>query len=138
MNDARLSVFFALVETKSLPVAGFNGARTRMNTTIKRDLEDRRRGIERRLAAIESDLGKQLDADSADRAIQTENDEVLVGMERSGREELKAISSALDRLENGSYGRCVLCGAEVGAARLEALPFTPFCLDCAKTKADQH
>ncbi|WEZ84481.1 TraR/DksA C4-type zinc finger protein [Rhizobium sp. 32-5/1] len=107
-------------------------------TTIKSDLENKRLGIERRLAAIERDLGRQLDADSADRAIETENDEVLIGMERSGREELKAISSALDRLENGSYGRCVLCGAEVGAARLEALPFTPFCLECAKTTADQH
>lgn len=122
-----------------MSAAGFNGVRTGMNTTtIKRDLEDRRRNIERRLAAIESDLGGRLDADSADRAIQNENDEVLVGMERSGREELKAISSALERLENGSYGRCVLCGAQVGAARLEALPFTPFCLECAKAADEQH
>ena len=105
--------------------------------TIKRDLENWRRDIERRLAAIERDLGRQLDADSSDRAIETENDEVLVGMEHSGREELKAISSALDRLENGTYGRCVLCEAEIGAARLEALPFTPFCIECAQNAAGQ-
>jgi len=103
---------------------------------IKRDLEDRRRGIERRLAAIERDLGKQLDADSADRAIETENDEVLMGMERSGREELKAISSALDRIDSGTYGRCVLCGADIGEQRLEALPFTPYCVECARGAAN--
>ena len=102
---------------------------------IKRDLEDRRRGIERRLTAIESDLSKQLDADSADRAIETENDEVLMSMERSGREELKAISSALDRIESGTYGRCVLCDAEIGELRLEALPFTPYCVECARGAA---
>lgn len=106
--------------------------------TIKRDLEEQRRDIERRLAAIERDLGRQLDADSADRAIETENDEVLAGMERSGREDLKAISSALDRLQNGTYGRCVLCGAEIGAARLVALPSTPFCVECAQNAGDQH
>lgn len=105
---------------------------------IKTDLEDRRRDIERRLAAIERDLSKQLNADSGDRAIETENDEVLVGMERSGREELKAIRSALDRLENGTYGRCVLCGADIGEARLEALPFTPFCVECAQNAADSN
>lgn len=102
---------------------------------IKQDLEDRRRGIERRLAVIESDLGRQLDADSDDRAIETENDEVLMGMERSGREELKAISSALDRIESGTYGRCVLCDAEIGEQRLEALPFTPYCVECARGAA---
>lgn len=105
---------------------------------IKRDLEERRRGIERRLAAIESDLGKQLDADSADRAIETENDEVLISLKRSGHEEMKAISSALDRIDNGTYGRCVLCEAEIGEQRLEALPFTPYCVECARGAANSN
>ena len=112
---------------------GHNRVRIKMKIMeIRQGLEDRRRGIERRLAAIESDLSKQLDADSADRAIETENDEVLMGMERNGREELKAISSALDRIESGTYGRCVLCGAEIGERRLEAVPFTPYCVECAR------
>ncbi|CAN7526154.1 TraR/DksA family transcriptional regulator [Pararhizobium sp. LjRoot235] len=102
---------------------------------IKRGLEDRRGGIERRLAAIESDLGKKLDADSADRAIETENDEVLMTMKRTGHDELKAILSALDRINSGAYGRCVLCGAEIGEQRLEALPFTPYCVECSRNAA---
>lgn len=105
---------------------------------LRKNLEDRRRGIQRRLAAIERDLTKQLNADSADRAIETENDEVLVEMDRSGREELKAISSAIERLDNGTYGLCVLCGAKIGEARLEALPFTPFCVDCARDAGDRE
>jgi DnaK suppressor protein len=120
-------------------IAGFSRPKSsekKMNIAeIKRGLEDRRGGIERRLAAIESDLGKKLDADSADRAIETENDEVLMTMKRTGHDELKAILSALDRINSGAYGRCVLCGAEIGEQRLEALPFTPYCVECSRNAA---
>lgn len=104
---------------------------------IKTELENRRRALEKRLAMIDSDLGRELDHDSADRAIETENDEVLIGLERGGREELKAIRSALDRIEKGDFGRCVLCGGDIGEPRLKALPFTPYCVECARetTKA---
>lgn len=102
---------------------------------IKTELEDRRRGLEKRLAMIDSDLGQELDDDSSDRAIETENDEVLIGLERGGREELKAIRSALDRIEKGDFGRCVLCGGDIGEPRLTALPFTPYCVECARETA---
>ena len=42
------------------------------------------------------------------------------------------VRAALKRLEEGTYGRCVSCGAEIDPARLEALPYTEFCLECQK------
>jgi DnaK suppressor protein len=44
---------------------------------------------------------------------------------------LDQIAGALARLADGSYGSCVVCGSEIGAARLEARPAAATCLTCA-------
>ena len=46
------------------------------------------------------------------------------------RDELRSIDGALARLEDGSYGACQNCGKQVSAERLEAIPFTPYCMRC--------
>lgn len=104
---------------------------------FKHHLEARRRSIEQRLAAIDKDINQPLDDDSNERALEMENDEVLAQLERSGRGELKAIAAALSRIESGKYGKCVLCDAPIGEKRLEALPFTPYCVDCARDQANE-
>jgi DnaK suppressor protein len=43
---------------------------------------------------------------------------------------LQDIEAALDRLENGTYGICFDCGAEIPAARLRAMPFAERCRGC--------
>ena len=47
------------------------------------------------------------------------------------RAALASIDAAQQRLLDGQYGTCTACGREISAARLEALPATPTCLDCA-------
>jgi DnaK suppressor protein len=42
------------------------------------------------------------------------------------------IDSALAKIEAGSYGVCEKCGGEIPAARLEALPATSLCVECAR------
>lgn len=44
---------------------------------------------------------------------------------------LDQIESALERIEAGTYGACVECGARIPKTRLNALPFTPHCIKCA-------
>src|SRR6187200_3436983 len=39
---------------------------------------------------------------------------------------------ALNRLDNGSYGVCESCGQSITPARLEAIPYTRFCVKCAE------
>ncbi len=41
------------------------------------------------------------------------------------------IDRALEKLEEGTYGRCDNCGGDIGAARLEALPASTHCVNCA-------
>lgn len=45
---------------------------------------------------------------------------------------IQNLEEALRRLEQGAYGRCVRCGKEIQPERLEILPATQFCSDCAR------
>jgi DnaK suppressor protein len=46
------------------------------------------------------------------------------------RGKLEAIDEAISRVEDGSYGLCEDCGAEIAEGRLQALPFTRLCVTC--------
>lgn len=48
------------------------------------------------------------------------------------RDELRAVEEALDRIRNDSFGLCQRCGKQIAAARLDALPFTPYCIRCER------
>lgn len=74
--------------------------------TTKAAMEDLKHDLMRRLAAIDGDLSTPLDADGEDRAIEVENDDVLVAMRGEGAQQILAINAALERLQDGTYGLC--------------------------------
>ena len=43
---------------------------------------------------------------------------------------LNLIESALFRIDNGRYGKCVSCGAAIPEGRLRAIPYAMMCLNC--------
>lgn len=94
-------------------------------------LRARHRELENRLDRIERDFEQPRNPDDADRALERNNDEVLDSLGLQGEQELRAIDAALERIAAGSFGRCTRCGAAIGPARLEAVPYTPFCEACA-------
>jgi len=49
-------------------------------------------------------------------------------------ETLKNVDHAIERLEEGTYGTCEECGAEMNEKRLQALPFARYCVDCQREK----
>ena len=49
---------------------------------------------------------------------------------------LKEISAALERIDNGKFGKCEECRSEIAKPRLKELPYTRFCVECAR-KLDQ-
>lgn len=51
----------------------------------------------------------------------------------SGR--LKEINAALERIKNGTFGICEECGSRITKKRLEAIPYTDVCIDCANERA---
>lgn len=50
----------------------------------------------------------------------------------STRRVIDRIVAALERLNAGTYGRCIRCSAEIAAARLDVLPYAENCLDCQR------
>lgn len=45
---------------------------------------------------------------------------------------LGEIEAALQRIDDGTYGRCRECGKEIDEARLEAVPWARLCIDDAR------
>ena len=77
---------------------------------------------------------KSLDAestkDSADRCVMSLSKEFLFERSSQRRTVLRLIEAALRRIADRSFGICVGCGDEIQDQRLQALPWTQFCLQC--------
>ena len=86
-----------------------------------------------RISAIQTDVKHEgMSADWDDQAIERENDEVLNGLWTSAEQELGLINSALKRIDRDEYFQCSLCNNEISIERLELLPFSLHCVDCAE------
>lgn len=50
---------------------------------------------------------------------------------------LQEIDDAMDRIREGTFGKCEECGAEIPRVRLKALPYTRYCVECARKLEDR-
>jgi RNA polymerase-binding protein DksA len=117
-----------------------------MNATIdtahfKERLLDEQRRVQEALNYIHEENRGQLEDDReeipsdnhpGDMATSTFDRELDATLEGNEERLLQAIDSALQRIENGTYGICQSCGQPIGAERLEALPWTTQCIDCKR------
>lgn len=100
----------------------------------KTALEHRLSELTGRLMRIENELDQPANKDFEERATEQEDTEVLEDLGAAGKLEIRMIQAALDRVADGSYGYCVTCGEPIGEARLDILPHTPQCRDCAQQR----
>lgn len=100
-------------------------------TVLTRELQARL-GITR---AIASHAGEALDRDWEEQAQQLGGVGVRDSLDERTRGEVEAIRAALQRVDDGSYGTCVVCGESIEPKRLEAVPWTSMCLSCAEDAA---
>ncbi len=68
--------------------------------------------------------------DAADHAVQSYQKELLFLQGTQGHSQLAEVRSALDRIDEGTFGECLQCGNAIGEKRLEAVPWTPHCIAC--------
>jgi DnaK suppressor protein len=59
-----------------------------------------------------------------------EQDNTILLMNNEG-ETLVQIEGALERVESGVYGSCLECSGKIPKMRLKAIPYTPYCVNCA-------
>ena len=101
---------------------------------FKKTLEERQRVLRESVSRTELD-GRTADAtdsaqDIADRASNSYQKEFLFHQSNNDRQLLLMVDGALERIRQGSYGECVSCGNEINAKRLQAVPWTRYCISC--------
>jgi DnaK suppressor protein len=96
-------------------------------------LLDRREGLVGQVQEAEL-YSRERDAeatqDPADMAANAYTKELLVSMSDNDRQLLNSIDEALERIEDGAYGKCARCGEALPEKRLEAVPWARHCIRC--------
>ena len=96
--------------------------RRELAASFKRNQEANRRG---------NDDGP---LDLADTATELYTQEFNYSLSENDRNKLLMIDEALERVESGDYGECQDCGEQISEARLKAIPWAPFCIECQERK----
>ncbi|MGH9380729.1 MAG: TraR/DksA family transcriptional regulator [Thermoanaerobaculia bacterium] len=117
--------------------------RTRQKTSARDPEVFRKRILEARadlVSQYQRDLKQGLETqeeasqDLVDRANTAYSREFLFSLSGSQRETLLQIEDAMQRLEEGTYFNCAHCDTPIAPARLEAVPWTRYCIDCQELK----
>jgi DnaK suppressor protein len=101
--------------------------------TFKKKLEERQQMLRQTVSRTEQEgRGADIDTalDIADRAASSYNKEFLFHQSNNERQLLAMVEGALDRIREGVFGQCISCGAEINMKRLEAVPWTRYCIQC--------
>ena len=102
------------------------------HSAIKIKLLDKQQELSDRIKATQATEGHEVKEGLDSNAQLWEVSEVRDGLDDEAATELNQINEALARLDAGEYGFCKSCGNEIGAMRLEALPYATLCIDCAE------
>ena len=100
---------------------------------FRKQLETRQQELRKIVARTEQD-GRDADVgtaqDIADRAANSYTKEFLFHQSNNERQLLQMVEGALGRMREGVFGECINCGSEINAKRLEAVPWTRYCIAC--------
>lgn len=99
---------------------------------IEHLLRQRMIELQQRLDKIKEDVVQPHSSDFAEQAQERENDEVLDQIGNETRAAIRQINAALQRISDGTYGDCETCGEEIALGRLEVIPETTRCVNCAE------
>ncbi len=108
---------------------------------FRKPLEDEKARLEHALGFLERDnagsladeLGEvndgSVDNHLGDTATATFDRELEEGLGEGAQQTLDDINAALQRIDDGTYGTCEVCGKPIAPERLEAIPWTRLCID---------
>lgn len=94
---------------------------------VERDLAENSRQAKDSLESFSD--SDDVPADIAAQASEREKDQI---MGQSVHQTLNQIELALERVEDGSFGVCEMCGTDIPEPRLERIPWVSTCVDCQR------
>jgi RNA polymerase-binding protein DksA len=99
--------------------------------TIAEKLKSRLAELDAEVAELDVKTTKLMSPNKGDQANQIQRLETNEALETHHEKEITQIRHALHRIEQGTYGICDNCGADIAPARLEAQPAATRCINCA-------
>ena len=109
---------------------------------MKEKLIEQKNTILGSLAAQNEDYKKIVEGgesgDEVDVASDVVDGRVLESLGAQDSNRLQMINNALDRIKQGTYGRCLVCKEEIPEERLEAIPYAFMCINCQSRNERQN
>lgn len=96
--------------------------------TLKEEYETRIYKIEDHIQNPQDDLNEHWE----DQAISYRQNDMRTNLMVEARQSLIYVENALSRIENGTYGKCEVCGEQIEEQRLQALPYATLCMEHAE------
>lgn len=101
---------------------------------LRQRLMQSKRDLTVKLLRIHRNVQSGRDPDSAERAKQPEDSDVVDTLGKEATLELLRIDRTLRRLHDRTFDVCVDCGSLIENARLEADPYATECIDCVRRR----
>ena len=109
---------------------------------MKEKLIEQKNTILGSLAAQNEDYKKIVEGgesgDEVDVASDVVDGSLLESLGAQDSNRLQMINNALDRIKQGTYGRCLVCKEEIPEERLEAIPYAFMCINCQSRNERQN
>jgi DnaK suppressor protein len=100
---------------------------------FKKILLQKRTELLNKTANTQRDVDTELDTnvgDEIDTASQNSEKEMFFELAANDKITLSAVNDALVKIEKGSYGQCECCNCVIPMKRLQAIPWTRYCIKC--------
>lgn len=108
---------------------------------MKKNLEEERQELITQLSEFRNDsreLDPEIAQDVGDKAESSYTKEFLLHLSEGERERLLLIDEALKKIEKSNYGECESCGKPISKKRLNAIPWTPYCIECKEKQEEEQ
>ena len=115
-------------------------ARKEAMAEMREVLLTRRDALRKALAgdlSLLKELREQSGGDVVDAALDAAQDEISSQLAEVESRELSNIDKALERMREGTYGKCEACESNIPLMRLQALPYAVLCIDCQREAEKQ-
>jgi DnaK suppressor protein len=86
-------------------------------------------GAEKTVSGMSNDYKEEL-LDPTDRAALESNRNFTLRIRDRERKLIGKLNEALERIEDGTFGICEICGNQISEKRLIARPVTTLCIEC--------
>ena len=106
----------------------------------KKNLLEKKEAIIAKLSEVYNE-SKEVESgiaqDIVDRAESSYTKEFLLSLSDTERAQLFMIDEALRRIEKNEFGICQMCGKNISKKRLDAVPWSPYCIECQQKSEEE-